>query len=221
MTTHLGVIDRIALFGREAPLEVDLGCGTGAFLRQRAFAHPDVDFVGLEVRKPLVENLMKRRESEGPRNLAVFHASTDTNLALAAPGEVRCFHVHFPDPCFKRRHWKRRILQPKTVLRMADLLPLGGRVFLQSDVLPLAQEMYDFMAAEPAFESLLDPSMVVPSPFDERTDWERHHELVGEPVYRMLFAKRGPSSGRVSNLEFRETNPARVGSGGEAVTEPH
>lgn len=187
-----------------------MGCGTGAFLRQRALGHPDVDFVGLEVRKPLVEQIMNRRDREGPPNLAVFYASADTNLALAPPGVIRCFHVHFPDPCFKRRHWKRRILQPKTVLRMAELLPLEGRVFLQSDVLPLAQEMYDFMAAESAFESLLDPSMTVPSPFEERTDWERHHELVGEPVYRMLFVKRRPPSGRVSDLEFRETNPARL-----------
>lgn len=213
VTTEVGALDRVGLFGREAPLEIDIGCGGGAFLFERARNHPDVDFVGFEVRKPLVEAAMSRRDREGPRNLHIFYANAHTNLTdLVPPGVVRAFYVMFPDPCFKKRHHKRRILQPKLVRQMAELLPDGGHVYAQSDVKPLAEEMYDFLAAEDALESRLDPSLTVPSPIEERTEWEREHERNGEPIYRMRFERVRAPTGPVPELEFRDTNPLRVGA---------
>lgn len=211
VTTSVGVLDRQALFGREAPLEVDIGCGGGDFLFQRARNHPDVDFVGFEVRKPLVEAAMRRRDAQGLKNLVIFYANAHANLQnLIAPGVVRTFYVLFPDPCFKKRHWKRRILQPTLVRQMAELLPIGGTMFVQSDVKPLAEEMYDFLAAESAIESRLDPVLTVPSPIEERTEWERHHEKNDEPIYRMLFEKVREPAGEIAPWEMRDTNPLRL-----------
>ncbi len=207
---RIGLIDRMAVFGREAPLEVDIGCGAADFVFQRAKNNPDRDIIGLEVRKPLVLAAGERREKENQRNAMVYHANAHENLDLAPKGSIVQFHVQFPDPCFKKRHQKRRILQPKLMRGMAEVLPMGGKVFLQSDVKPLAEEMYYFMAQEPAFKSLWDPSLLVDSPFEERTEWERHHEAEGEPIYRMMFEKIAEPSGEIPVPEFKDVDPARL-----------
>lgn len=210
VTTRVGVIDRLATFGREAPLQVDLGCGAGGFVLERARNLPDRDIVGLEVRKPLVEQAMARRDREGLKNAHIYYASSNDNLALAPPGVIELFTVQFPDPCFKKRHQKRRILQPKIVRLMAELLPIGGRIYAQSDVKPLAEEMFDFLNAEAALRCTSGESLLIPSPIQERTEWERHHEKNGEPVYRMMFEKVREPSGPIPELPFRDTNPQRT-----------
>jgi tRNA (guanine-N7-)-methyltransferase len=196
----LGLIDRIALFGREAPIEIEIGSGAGAFFLARARAHPEIDFVGLEVRDPLVDALMA--DPDRPKNVVFLHANANLNLALAPKGAVLRYHVHFPDPCFKRRHWKRRVVQPKTVRAMTETLAIGGEIYVQSDVLPLAIEMHRFLTGDGALESLLDPSMIAPRPIDQITEWERHHERAGEPIYRMLFRKVREPEGDVPDLEL-------------------
>lgn len=208
VTTEVGALDRKAVFGREAPLEIDIGCGGAGFLFERARNHPDVDFVGFEVRKPLVEAAMARREREGPKNVVVYYANAHPNLPeLVPPGVVRAFYVMFPDPCFKKRHHKRRILQPPLVRVMAELLPMGGIVYAQSDVKPLAEEMYDFLAAEPALACQLGKDLLVPSPIEERTEWERDHERRKEPIYRMRFEKVREPKGDIAPWQMRNTNP--------------
>lgn len=215
--THLGPLDRQALFGRIAPFEMDLGCGAGHFLMARAAAHPERDFAGLDIRKPLIEENNRRAERRGLTNLRFFYANANVNLADQPPGSVDRFYVMFPDPCFKKRHWKRRILQPKLVRHMAQVLPIGGEIFAQSDIKPLAEEMFDFLQQEPAIRSRLGDSVEVNNPFEEQTEWERHHERVGEPVYRMLFEKVNDPSGPVPEPEFRDTNPKRVHADGRPV----
>lgn len=209
--TALGRLDREAWFGRRAPLEVDLGCAGAGLLFERAAHHPERDFVGLEVRKPLVQRAMARRESEGRTNVAVFHANAHVNVKdLAEPGAITMFHIHFPDPCFKKRHHKRRILQPRLVRDMAEVLPRGGRVYLQSDVRLLAEEMFRFMAQDGSFASVLGEALDVPAPIPEKTEWERQHEREGEPIFRMLFEKVREPRGPVPAPEFTDVNPLRT-----------
>ena len=214
---RLGRLDRLALFGREAALEVDIGCGAGGFLFERAREDPSTDFVGLEIRRPLVEQATERRQGHNVKNVVFLYANANTNLGdLAAPGVVRRFTVHFPDPCFKKRHRKRRILQPGTVRDMARLLRTGGEVFAQSDVRPLAEEMFDFLRAESAFESRLAEDLSAANPFHAKTEWERQHEKEGEPIYRMLFVKVREPSGPIPDFELRDTHPDRCGAQGKS-----
>lgn len=208
--TRLGVLDRQALFGREADLEVEIGPGNASFLFERARNHPDQDFVGLEVRLPLVEAAERRREREAIPNVRILYANANENLELAPPGVIRGFHVHFPDPCFKKKHWKRRVLQPATVRKMAELLPIGGFVYAQSDVKPLAEEMFDLLAADGALEARTDPTMLVARPMPEATAWERQHEAEGEPIYRMFFVKVRATAGPVPDLPLRPTDPRKT-----------
>lgn len=211
VVTRVAPLDRRAQFGREAKLEVDVGCGAGDFLLRRARARPDLDFVGFEIRRPLVEAANARARAEGLRNMVVFYANAHENVDLAPPGEVTRFCIQFPDPCFKRRHWKRRIVQPFFVRRMAEQLPIGGEIFAQSDVRPLAEEMLEMLTAERALEPRLPTDLSGANPFEERTEWERQHEREGEPVYRMLFEKVREPEGPIPEVEFRDTNPLRVG----------
>ena len=209
----LGRLDRLTLFGREAPLEVDIGCGAGGFLFERAKEDPASDFVGLEIRLPLVERAMERRNREQIPNLVFLYANASMNLAdLAAPGVIRRFTVHFPDPCFKKRHQKRRVVQPATIRKMTRLLPIGGEIFAQSDVRPLAEEMFDFFRAETSLESRLANGSGSPKPFAAQTEWEKQHQREDEPIYRMLFTKVREPSGPIPSLEFRDTNPTRSSS---------
>jgi tRNA (guanine-N7-)-methyltransferase len=206
----IGTLDRAALFGRVAPLEVEIGCGAGAFLLERALHHPELDFVGFEIREPLVERASGLARDRGVSNLVYLHANASTNLrGLVPPGSVLRFHVHFPDPCFKKRHWKRRQVQPFVVRQMSELLPVGGAVYAQSDVLPLAEEMYACFAADGALESRLDAHMLVERPVPESTEWERQHERENEPIYRMWFEKVREPEGPLPDFELRETQPKR------------
>ncbi|MGF1511134.1 MAG: tRNA (guanosine(46)-N7)-methyltransferase TrmB [Myxococcota bacterium] len=215
VTTRLGRVDRAAIFGRTAPVEIDLGCGGAKLLFERARNHPDLDFMGLEVRRPVVELAMARKVKEGPSNVVVFYANAHGNLEdLVEPGGVRMFHIHFPDPCFKKKHRKRRILQPPLVRRMAELLPVGGVVYAQSDVRPLAEEMAHFLSHESAFEGRILERDEHPIP--ERTEWELQHEREGEPVYRMWFAKVREPSGPVHGYDLRDTRPPELRREGEA-----
>lgn len=208
---RLGELNRSELFGREAPVEVDLGSGAGGFLFERAREEPACDFVGFEIRRPLVERAMERRACEKISNVVFFHANANTNLAGLAPaGVIRRFTIHFPDPCFKKRHRKRRIVQPAAVREMARLLPIGGEVFAQSDVRPLAEEMFDFLSAETAFDRPRTIEFSGAAPFAAKTEWERQHERENERVYRMLFVKAREPSGPVLERELRDTNPRRV-----------
>ena len=198
---ELDAIDRLALFGREAPLELELGAGHCEFLFARAKNNPDVDFVGVEVREPMVELAMSRKTVP---NAVVLYGNGARDLQrLVAPGVVRMFHVHFPDPWPKKRHWKRRILQPPLVRTMAELLPRGGRIYAQSDVKTLAAEMSDFIAADGAFEP--ENTLTTDRVLEETTHWEKHHERNEEPIYRMLFVKVREPAGPVPDLALRPT----------------
>jgi tRNA (guanine-N7-)-methyltransferase len=196
----LGALDRAALFGREADLEVELGPGSGSFLFDRARNNLARDFVGLEVRHAMVEQVMLR--GDRPPNAIVLYANATENLRIVPPGVIRRFHVHFPDPWPKKRHWKRRVVQPATVRQMCELLPIAGDIYAQTDVEPLAREMFAFFSADGALVSRLDPSMRVARPVPELTDWERHHEASAEPIYRMLFQKVREPSGPIPDLGF-------------------
>lgn len=206
--TEVGPLDQEKQFGQRAPIEVDVGCGAGDFLMQRATAHPGRNFVGFEIRKPLVEASNRRATQLGLQNLVYFWANAHGNLDFVEQGLIDRFCIQFPDPCFKKRHWKRRILQPNFVRAMAERLDMGGEIFVQSDVQPLAEEMYSFLSFERALESMGPPDLRMENPFQERSEWERQHEREREPIYRMLFRKMNEPSGPVPKPDFRNTKPS-------------
>ena len=137
-------------FGRQAPLEVDLGCGRGTYPWLRATRYPEVNVVALELRKKWLQQIRSQCEREKVTNLRAIRCDISEDLpVLFAPRSVGAFTIHHPDPWWKKRHRKRRLLQPDFAALLVDLLVPGGWIFAQTDVPDLAEEMQAALAACP------------------------------------------------------------------------
>jgi len=177
----------------DQPLHLDIGCGRGRFLLQMAPQHPNWNFLGLEIREPLVDQANQWREDAGLQNLFYLFCNANTSIApLLRSLPPQCLQrvtIQFPDPWFKRRHQKRRVVQPELVDAIAQFLVSGGEVFLQSDIAEVAIDMrdrfYEHAAFRPTSEDWL-PTNPMPIPTErELSTLER-----SEPVYRALFMRQ-------------------------------
>jgi len=125
-------------------MHIDLGCGSGRFLLVLARRHPERNFVGVDIREPLM-----RRANDWAKELnlpnvhyAVSNATISTRLWMeSCPGRLAAVTINNPDPHWKKRHHKRRIVQPQLAEAIVELLPPGGLLMFQSDVLEVAVDM--------------------------------------------------------------------------------
>ncbi len=180
-----------AIFGREAPLEVEIGFGKGQFLLTAAAARPQSNFVGLEIRDFLVDSVLARARALGLGNVHALHCNANTALnVLFSPGEVQRFYVHFPDPWFKKRHHKRRVVTPETAIMMRDLLAPGGEIHVMTDYEPIALDIRECFEAA-GLENAAGAGGLMTEPTtgftSEREDW---HKSQNDPIWRLLFRKR-------------------------------
>lgn len=176
------------------PLHLDIGCGKGMFLLQMAQQCPDWNFLGLEIREPLVNQANLWQQESGLTNLHYLFCNANTSLSLLLeslkPGTLHRVTLQFPDPWFKKRHQKRRVLQPGLVDVLAQYLVSGGVVFLQSDVKAVAVEMCDRLLTHPAFVQQGSELWLPENPLTVPTEREKTTLERGEPVYRALFVRR-------------------------------
>ncbi|MGF1491248.1 MAG: tRNA (guanosine(46)-N7)-methyltransferase TrmB [Microcoleaceae cyanobacterium] len=173
------------------PLHIDLGCGRGRLLWKLAQIEPDWNFLGLEIREPLVIEANEWRDQAALKNLHYLFCNVNSSLekileSLPRQMPIQRVSIQFPDPWFKKRHQRRRVVQPELVNILAQYLAPTGEIFLQSDVQEVAMEMCDRFAEHPAFQSISDEwlsgnPLPIPS--------EREHATLsrGEPVYRTIF----------------------------------
>jgi tRNA (guanine-N7-)-methyltransferase len=177
----------------DQPLHLDIGCGKGRFLLQMAQVQPDWNYLGLEIREPLVAQANGWKAELGLTNLHYLFCNASNSLhpllrSLPA-GRLQQVTIQFPDPWFKRKHQKRRVVQPELIEALAQALANGGMVFMQSDVEAVAVEMRDRFAAHPAFvykhDGWLD-SNPLPIPTERETSTIER----GEAVYRSMFVRK-------------------------------
>ena len=141
-----------ALFGRAAPIEIEIGSGKGLFLVEAARANPEVDFVGVERAGKWFRRSADRILRSGLTNIRIVQADAFDFLARwVAPGSARTVHVYFPDPWPKKRHARRRLLQAELYRLAARALPEGGEFRLASDVHDYYEESIAELAADPLF----------------------------------------------------------------------
>ncbi|WOD38382.1 tRNA (guanosine(46)-N7)-methyltransferase TrmB [Nodosilinea sp. E11] len=177
----------------QQPLHIDIGCGKGVFALHMAQLQPEWNFLGLEIRRPVVESAQKRQQESGLSNLHFMYCNVNISLralleSWGDPNPLQQVSIQFPDPWFKKRHQKRRVLQPELVATLAEFLPSGGRVVVQSDVEAVAIDMCDRIAENPHF--LRSSSDWLPtSPFPAQTDRERVTLEQGLPVHRAIFTR--------------------------------
>ncbi len=177
----------------QLPLHLDIGCGKGDFVRTMAEQVLDWNFLGLEIREPLVERALIRRDQAQQGNLHFVFCNANNSLQpLLVSWPKGCplqrVSIQFPDPWFKKRHQKRRVVQPELVVALAELMPSKGWVWLQSDIEEVCVEMCDRFSENLAF-SRVGTDWLSESPFPAKTDREAVTEEKGLPVYRAKYIR--------------------------------
>ncbi|MDZ8032641.1 MAG: tRNA (guanosine(46)-N7)-methyltransferase TrmB [Nostoc sp. DedQUE08] len=175
------------------PLHLDIGCAKGLFLLNMAKIESNWNFLGLEIREPLVVEANKLRSELGLTNLHYLFCNVNNSLhsllSSLPPESLQRVTIQFPDPWFKTRHAKRRVVQPELVADLAKYLAVGGLVFLQSDMEFVAVEMRDRFAANSAFQKVGTEEWLAENPLPVSTEREIGTQKKGEPIYRALFER--------------------------------
>jgi tRNA (guanine-N7-)-methyltransferase len=175
------------------PLHLDIGSARGRFLLAMAPLRPDRNHLGVEIRRPLVSAAEADRQTAQLGNLHFLFTNASINLpdwlVQLPPGRLVLVTLQFPDPWFKSRHHKRRVLQPPLVRALAAAMAPGSQLFLQSDVLALIEPMVELVEASGCFDRpAADPAPWRPSnPLPVPSERERHVECQDLPIYRVLF----------------------------------
>jgi tRNA (guanine-N7-)-methyltransferase len=183
-------LDLDAVFGRTAARTLEIGFGNGESLVALAQAHPDEDFLGIEVHRPGVGHLMLRAESLELGNIRVACRDAVEVLSRQLPdASLAAVLLYFPDPWPKKRHHKRRIVQPDFVAQVARKLEPGGRFRLATDWQHYAEQMLEVVGACAMLENEFD-SGYAPRP-DSRplTRFETRGQRLGHEVWDLCFRK--------------------------------
>ncbi|HEY9826467.1 MAG TPA: tRNA (guanosine(46)-N7)-methyltransferase TrmB [Stenomitos sp.] len=175
----------------DQPLHLDIGCARGQFLLEMAQLRPEWNFLGVEIREPLVQRANEIRDEEGLGNLHYLFCNINVTLpSLIAPNALDGVTLQFPDPWFKKRHQKRRVAQPHLVQTLAQQIKPGGFLFIQSDVLEVAEQMRSAIDAHPAFEPSPEADPWMPhNPLPVATERELATLALDKPVYRCWFTR--------------------------------
>ena len=187
-------IDFVGVFDREAPTVLEIGCGMGETTVTIAQARPDVNFLGVEVFTAGVGALLKGIKERRLTNLlVVHHDAVEVVRDMIAPGSLAGIHVFFPDPWPKKRHHKRRLLQPAFVQVLASRLTPDGYVHCATDWQDYAEQILQVFSAEPNFVNLHTGYSPAPeNPICARpvTKFHARGDRLGHATYDLVFARR-------------------------------
>jgi tRNA (guanine-N7-)-methyltransferase len=185
-------LDARAVFGREAPCTLEIGFGNGENLVALAAAHPQCNFLGIEVHRPGVGRLLLALEARALANVRVIcHDAVEVVGQQLAEGSLQEVQVLFPDPWPKKRHHKRRLIQGPFAQVLASRLKPGGLLRLATDWQPYALEMLQTLAAMNALENLAPDGAFVARPGARApTRFERRGERLGHAVWDLEFRRR-------------------------------
>lgn len=186
-----GRCDPEAVFGRRAHTVLEIGFGMGGSLFEQARAHPEIDFIGVEVHPPGVGKLLDDADKAGLSNLRVFHTDALKVMDEAlAPASIDTLQLFFPDPWPKKRHHKRRLVQPPFIERVARVLRPRGRFHMATDWEAYAEQMAEVMAQRPEFANMAETGDFVPRPaFRPLTKFEHRGERLGHGVWDLVYRR--------------------------------
>jgi len=183
--------DLDAAFGRHAPRVLEIGFGNGEQLLYACQHEPARDFIGVEVHGPGVGRLLNAAAAENLRNLRVYqHDAVEVLRDDIAPDALDEVRIYFPDPWHKKRHHKRRLVQPAFVGLLCERLRPGGLLHLATDWAPYAEHMWDVLDAEPRLRNRAGPRGTLPRPAWRReTHFEARGLRLGHGVWDLLYDK--------------------------------
>ncbi len=182
------------LFGRSAPVTLEIGFGNGDHLAQLARTHQERDFLGVEVHRAGVGRLLLALEEAALTNVRLIcHDAVEVLARQLPPDCLDEILILFPDPWPKKRHHKRRLLQAHFAALAASRLTPGGLLRLATDWQPYAQQMLEVLDATAGLENLAGDGGYVPRPKErEPTRFERRGERLGHEVWDLAFRRRPP-----------------------------
>ena len=182
-----------SIFGNDSPLEIEVGSGKGLFLTNESARNPSHNYLGIEIIHKYAKHAAARLVKAGRTNAKMISGNAEPLFANRIPaGSLEAVHVYFPDPWWKKRHRKRRVVNQKSVIHFLAALRPGGRFHFWTDVLDYFEDTIEMIAE-------IAPEFGVPIPeekatcshdLDYRTHFERRSRLNQIPVYRVRYEKK-------------------------------
>jgi len=183
--------DWLAIFGREAPRILEIGFGNGDSLLAQALAHPEQDYLGVEVHRPGVGHLLSELQKHTVGNLRIFAVDAVDVLQALPRASLDGLQLYFPDPWHKTRHHKRRLVQPAFASLVARVLKPGGRWLLATDWAAYAEHMREVLNAQAEFVNLAPDRNFVPRPVERGlTRFERRGLTLGHAVFDLAYERK-------------------------------
>ena len=183
-------LDLASAFGRTAPTVLEIGFGMGETTATIAAAHPDTNYLGIEVHTPGVGSLLKLVAEKELANVRVIqHDAVEVVRDMIAPGALAGIHVFFPDPWPKKRQQKRRLIKPDFVALLAARLAPGGYFHCATDWEEYARQMLEVLSAEPLLENTVKDFAARPA-WRPLTKFEQRGLRLGHGVWDVVFRKK-------------------------------
>ncbi len=179
------------LVGENSTIELEIGSGKGLFLQAAALANPSHRFVGIELAAKFADQAAQRISRSGITNVSMLRGDAEAFITHKVPtASLAHVHVYFPDPWWRRKHKKRRVLNDDSLREIERILQLGGQLHFWTDVL----DYYDLICGHLIDHSKLAGPEFVPErtpqhDMDYTTHFERRARRNGQPIYRALFTK--------------------------------
>ncbi|MGB1272029.1 MAG: tRNA (guanosine(46)-N7)-methyltransferase TrmB [Endozoicomonas sp.] len=192
LTLEQGPEGLASTFERKAPMVLEIGYGMGHSLVAMAGAEPDKNFVGIEVHRPGVGSLLNEARLAGLNNLRTYCDDAVEVLKHCVPdGSLSRIQIFFPDPWHKKRHLKRRLIQPVFIEAIRPKLAVGDVIHLATDWENYAEQMLDVMTAAEGFSNLAEDNLYSPRPdYRPLTKFEKRGHRLGHGVWDLLFERK-------------------------------
>ena len=174
-------------FGRAAPTVLEIGFGMGGATAAIAAARPDTNFIGVEVHEPGVGALLKLIDERALQNVRIVqHDAVEVLAHMVAPGSLAGVHIYFPDPWHKKRHHKRRLIQPAFISQLVTSLAPGGYLHCATDWEAYADQMLTVLSDEPSLKNTCEGYASRPG-WRPMTKFESRGLALGHRVWDLLF----------------------------------
>lgn len=189
--TGAAPLDFVAVYGRRAPVILEIGFGNGDALMAEAITHPENDYLGIEVHRPGVGGLLRRLAVSEISNVRVMLADAKDVLAMQVPdASLSGVHVFFPDPWPKKRHHKRRLVQSDFAALVTRKLRPGGYLHLATDWQDYAEHMASVLSATPGLVVVSGRDQFVAKVTSRiQTRFERRGRKLGNPIGDLVYQR--------------------------------